>query len=484
MPPNNEEYWESKGAGTYYGWEWTVYNAGVTEVDEVAAPAGSVYWDSVVLGLEDGPTPLTGFKVSVRGYKDVITETPIYETDPDTGEQIQVGTTYGNTRTYPACTGIDCRFTNDQTKIPSLWPRPDNPDPSTVIKPTRFEGPALYGSVRETCGQNDPIVVGIADGSPRCQGFVANKGAFTIDDIPNNDYFIDLETNVGWVRTPDNEMQPLLNSNDGIGGEGDIIPFQPDGQVAGLIEHPEQLPKTAGIGVTYIQYSENPPFAGFIGTDAWVYTGIEYADENGNRIRDKQDREIPDFKWAKSTSPNVVSGYNYVLVFDESKFEYIQRQGGPDRDEIFIKNPAVTGEWFPSEPYDPNANPPIYPYDTIPSFVPDEREYVDVHYQVSISGVVTGGGSISDSLDIDQTCIAPTRNWQKLLRALLERSYYYNGIARSYATTPGYCNPDSPNFGDNATDPYCVATGAVSTPVSTPTPTVTKRTPTPIVTLD
>ena len=482
LPPNNEEYWESKGAGIYYGWEFVIYNASQTQVDEVAAPAGSVYWDSVVLGLEDGPTPLEGYKVSMRGYRDEITETPVYETNPDTGEQILVDIIYNNVRTYPAVTGVETVFSNEQTRMMSQYPRPerDPNDWSTVITPRRFEGVALYGSIRETCGQTDPIVVGIADGSPRCRGFVANKGAFVPDDIDERDYFLDVETNTGWVRTTHGEMQPLLNTASGVALEGNIMPFQPGGQIQGLIEHPEQLPKVADIGNTYVQYSEEQPFPGFLGTQAWVYTGIEYADENGNRMRDSRGNEIEDFFWDVTTDPNIPSGYIYALVFDEALFEYIQRRGGPYTDEIFIKDPAVLGGWFPQEPYVPENDPPIYPMDTIPAFVPDEREYIDVHYNVSISGNIAGGGAISESLDINQTCIAPTRNWQKLLKSLLEKTYYYNGISRSYATKRGYCDPDSPNFGENPTDPYCLATDAVSTTVSTPAPTVTKPSPTPI----
>ena len=76
FPPNNEIYWKAKGAGTYIGWEWTVFNGGTTEVDESGMPVGNIYWDPVTLGLENGPEPLFGFKVSTRAYQDVITETP------------------------------------------------------------------------------------------------------------------------------------------------------------------------------------------------------------------------------------------------------------------------------------------------------------------------------------------------------------------------------------------------------------------------
>ena len=74
---------------------------------------------------------------------------------------------------------------------------------------------------------------------------------------------------------------------------------------------------------------------------------------------------------------------------------------------------------------------------------------MDVEYQVTVSG-----GAPTTTIVIRQTVLAPTRNWGKMLTALLKRSYYYNGISRSYATVPNYCNTT-----DNPTDPYCVETG-------------------------
>jgi hypothetical protein len=167
-------------------------------------------------------------------------------------------------------------------------------------------------------------------------------------------------------------------------------------------------------------------------------------------MRDRLGRIIEDFSWLRSQRPEAVSGYNYVLVFDQSIFEYIQRLAGPFAEQVRLVEPVITGEWFPSEPWDPENDPPIYPIDTIPAFVPDERETVDVDYSLSVATSV-GSGSIT----IKQTCIAPTRDWAKMLKALLNRCYYTHAISRSYADVPGYCNPESPVFGDNFTDPEC-----------------------------
>jgi len=460
-PPNNEEYWKAKGAGVFTGWEWTIYKASETEVDDgIIMSAGEIYWDSVTLGLENGPEPLFGFKVSVRGYQDVITETPTYgPPDPDTGIAPVTGSVWANTRTYPETAVASCTISNPQQRVPSLWPSPTRTtDYSTVIAARSFEGIVLYGSDQPTTIGTNPAIVGIAEGEARCVGFIESKDNLEVNFMPPGDYYIVADSMTGYIRTPDNKIEPLINTNAGV--DGRIVPVE----LAGRITFPEELPRSTpqnpiAIGTTYLQ-QEDPngnfavPFPGFIGRHLWVYTDVETADFTGEPITDQNGEVIEDFRWQRSTRPEKVSGYNYVLVFDEALFEYIQRRSGPFTDEIFIKNPAVDGEWFPSEPYDPDATPGIYPIDTIPSFVPDPRETVDVEYTVTITG-----GLPTESINIKQTCIAPTRNWGKMLKALLSRSYYSNGIARSYATVPGYCNPDSPNFGENQQDPYCVETG-------------------------
>ena len=469
-PPNNEEYWKAKGAGVWTGWEWTIYKASETEVGEGATAAGEIYWDSVTLGLENGPEPLFGFKVSVRGYQDTIVETPP-PTDED-GNPIGEPT-YSNTRIYPETAVESCKVTNPQKRVPSLWPGRDNAisqewantifenqaiQYSTVIAARSFEGVALYNCDQPSTNEGNPAILGITEGEARCVGFIENKDVLDVNFMPPGDYYVVADSMTGYIRTPDNKIEPLVNTN--LGLDGRLVPVE----LAGRITFPEELPRSTpqnpiAIGTTYLQQegwqeSFAIPFPGFIGRHLWAYTGVETADFEGNRIKDRFGNDIEDFRWVRSIRPEKVSGYNYVLVFDEALFEYIERRGGPFTPEIFVKNPAATGEWFPSEPYDPDATPGIYPIDTIPSFVPDPRETVDVEYTFTISG-----GLPEESITVKQTCIAPTRNWAKMLKALLERSYYYNGIERSYATVPGYCDPNSPNFGDNQQDPYCVETG-------------------------
>ena len=483
IPPQNEAYWESKGVGIFQGWEWTFYNAGATEISEEGIPVGEIYWDTVTCGLENGPDPLFGFKVSVRGYSETITATPVYgPPDPDTGVAPIIDTIWNGTRTYPPQTDVTVKFTNEQSRIPPLWPRPADlitPDMqnwqnevfenqedqfSTVVVPRRFEGITLYGSDMEVSDGNNPVIVGIAEGEARCVGFIENKDVLDVNFMPPGDYYVALDTLIGYIRTPDDRIEPLVNNNtdDPPGVMIAIVPDAEGNRIAGRITFPDELPRSTpqnpiAVGTTYVQQegwsdSFTVPFQGFVGRHLWVYMGVEVPDGNGNRIQDRFGEEIEDFRWKRSQRPEQVSGYNYVLVFDQSEFAYIERLSGPYTPEIFPKNPAATGEWFPTEPFDPDADPPLYPYDTIYQFVPDGREMIDVHYSISVSGSPAG----AETKGVSQTVLAPTRDWQKMLKALLARAYYTNDLSRSYALEPGYCNPDSPNYGGDLQDPYCM----------------------------
>ena len=475
-PPNNAAWWESQGEGTFYGVEFTVNNAFKTAVEEEAAASGSIYWDSVVLGLENGPEPIFGFKVSYKAYMEVITKTPIYGPAPEGGGPAPItGYTWNGTRTYPETAITSQVLSNSQQRVPTLWPRNlntpaeqawrdrvfNNSDVqwSTAIVPRRFEGITLYGCDQATTSDGNPGIVGIAEGHARCLGFIESRNNLTSNFVAPGDYYIEANTLQAYMRTPDDKIEPLITTN--AGETGRIIPME-GGGFAGRIDHPDELPVSTiaepiVVGTTYLQRRDPLlplPFTGFIGTDTWSFVDIPLGDPddpNGGPIRDRNDVPIEDFRWQRSQRPEAVSGYNYVLVFDQAIFEYIQRLAGPFTEQIRLIEPAITGEWFPSEPWDPEANPPIYPIDTIPAFVPDERETVDVSYSLSVT-TATGSGSIS----ITQTCIAPTRDWGKMLKALLNRCYYTHEISRSYADVPGYCNPDSPQFGDNFTDPICL----------------------------
>ena len=473
-PPQNEAWWASQGVGTFYGIEFTVNQASRTAVEEEAAALGEIYWDSVVLGLENGPSPLAGFKIFYKGYKEVITY------DPLSG-------IWNGTRTYPATTITSSVLSNPQQRVPTLWPRAiDTPEEvawrnrifsnreiqwSTAIVPRRFEGITLYGCDDAVVTEADPGIVGIAEGYARCLGFVESRNNITTNFVAPGDYYIEANTLQAYMRTPSGKIEPLITTN--AGETGAIIPME-GGGFAGRIDHPDELPRSTEdvpilVGTTYLQRRDPLlplPFPGFIGTDTWSFVDIPLGDPDspeGFPIRDRNDVPIEDFRWQRSQRPEAVSGYNYVLVFDRSIFEYIERLSGPFAEQINLIEPALTGEWFPTEPWEPENDPPIYPIDTIPAFVPDERETIDVEYTLNVSGTVLGNGA-SRTIKVNQTCIAPTRDWGRMLRALLNRCYYTHDISRSYADVPGYCNPESPQFGDNFTDPSCMIDRGELTP--------------------
>lgn len=475
-PPNTEAHWKAQGEGTWNIIEFTIHNAFRTGVGEESAEMGAIYWNDTVLGLENGPEPLFGFKVTFKACVEVITKTPIYgPTDPDTGETPIIGYDWNGTRSYPPAALNSAVLSNSQTRVPSLWPKTiDTPAEqawadrifdnravrwSTAIQPRRFEGITLYGCDQPTVSDADPGIVGIAEGHARCLGFIESRNNLTTNFVAAGDYYIEANTLQAFMRTPDNKIEPLITTN---GGEiGRTMPME-GGGFAGRINHVDELPRSTDdnpipFGTTYLERRDPElplPFPGFIGTNTWSFVDTPLGDPddpNGGPIRDRNDNVIEDFRWQRCQRPEVVSGYNYVLVFDESIFEYIERLGGPFAENIHLIQPALTGEWFPSEPWDPEADPPIYPMDTIPAFVPDSRETVDVHYSLSVSA-----GAASGIVSWSQTCIAPTRDWARMLRALLDRCYYTHDIGRSYADVPGYCNPESPQFGDNFTDPECM----------------------------
>jgi len=287
-PPNNEEYWKAKGAGVFTGWEWTIYKASETEVDDgIIMSAGEIYWDSVTLGLENGPEPLFGFKVSVRGYQDTIVETAGYgPPDPDTGIAPVTGSVWANTRIYPETAVASCTISNPQQRVPSLWPSPTRTtDYSTVIAARSFEGIVLYGSDQPTTIGTNPAIVGIAEGESRCVGFIESKDDLEVNFMPPGDYYIVADSMTGYIRTPDNKIEPLINTNAGV--DGRIVPVE----LAGRFTFPEELPRSTpgnpiAVGTTYLQ-QEDPngnfavPFPGFIGRHLWVYTGVETADFAG-----------------------------------------------------------------------------------------------------------------------------------------------------------------------------------------------------------
>jgi len=90
---------------------------------------------------------------------------------------------------------------------------------------------------------------------------------------------------------------------------------------------------------------------------------------------------------------DVDSGYIYVLVFDQSDFEYYTLNSSKSKDKF--KDPFDDSA-FKTTPSYPNVKDkfkkaaPIYPMDTITKFLPDGREKVYVKYTVKLEAEVDG----------------------------------------------------------------------------------------------
>lgn len=112
--------------------------------------------------------------------------------------------------------------------------------------------------------------------------------------------------------------------------------------------------------------------------------------------------------------------YDYFKVFDESASGYIEPLSP------YTSEP-VEDESIPTTPYDPSANPPLYPIDALTKFVPDTRESVVVGYSLSTTYNL-GSGDITDVVSVFHTVTQTTDDWSAQVQSLVDRSYYANGI--------------------------------------------------------
>lgn len=134
------------------------------------------------------------------------------------------------------------------------------------------------------------------------------------------------------------------------------------------------------------------------------------------------------------------TGYQYLEVFDDSEFSFLEAHSGQTREEfrggISI---STTGGNFPRTPYNPNANPPVYPMDTVTSFSPDERESVTIRYTIKTkyktSPTLGPQGILGQSgehiIQINHVVTQPHHNsnfWSEGLKAVLQRCYFTHHI--------------------------------------------------------
>jgi len=117
-----------------------------------------------------------------------------------------------------------------------------------------------------------------------------------------------------------------------------------------------------------------------------------------------------------SDEAGIVDGtsYVYVRVFDQADISYIPRAST-------INQPVIT------QPTTMPSGPEKYLIDTITSFVPDERESVDITYTLTTTWGDGLGSESTDVMTITHSVTQDTGDAGSKLKAYLERSYYGDG---------------------------------------------------------
>ena len=117
-----------------------------------------------------------------------------------------------------------------------------------------------------------------------------------------------------------------------------------------------------------------------------------------------------------SDEAGIIDGtsYVYVRVFDQADISYIPRAST-------INQPVIT------QPTTMPSGPEKYLIDTVTSFVPDERESVDIAYTLTTTWSNGGSPEATDVITILHTVTQDTGDAGSKLKAFLERSYYGDG---------------------------------------------------------
>ena len=108
--------------------------------------------------------------------------------------------------------------------------------------------------------------------------------------------------------------------------------------------------------------------------------------------------------------------YDYFKVFDETVIDHIEALQP-------YNSVPVEDKRVPTIPYQPDADPPVFPIDALTAFVPDERESVTVTY--TLTTVWSGG---TDVISINQVVTQNTENWKAVIKNLIKRSYYTHNL--------------------------------------------------------
>jgi hypothetical protein len=114
--------------------------------------------------------------------------------------------------------------------------------------------------------------------------------------------------------------------------------------------------------------------------------------------------------------------YSYNRVFDEASISYLPRLS------LAGQMPVENGV-LPDQPYDENADPPVYPIDLLTSFLPDDRDSVTVTF-ILTTVWDAGDGEVTTVATINHTCTQDTdfSNIAGKIKSYQKASYFGNGL--------------------------------------------------------
>ena len=124
--------------------------------------------------------------------------------------------------------------------------------------------------------------------------------------------------------------------------------------------------------------------------------------------------------------------YVYPVVFQDAQFCYLPRCSGTG--DNFKGEHCLGGlGWFPLEPYDPDCDPPIYPMDSITTFLPSTQTVANIRYTstweyYNLEDDPDKENLLTSSITLDMTVYAPSQDWMALMQSMMKLTYFGNGI--------------------------------------------------------
>ena len=121
--------------------------------------------------------------------------------------------------------------------------------------------------------------------------------------------------------------------------------------------------------------------------------------------------------------------YDYAKVFDQSEIAYVA--------PLAPYNATPTEQKrVPTTPYDPDADPPTYPTNTVTSFAPDPRQSVTVTYSLTTvwnfnlnSGAANyNDADFTETISLDQVVTQDLSNLVTIIKRMISRSYYDHNL--------------------------------------------------------